>query len=118
MAEAIQLPDQGDTMRRITLRTVICGAALAILAVSAHAQETRPDVVNVNTASSVQLQLLYRVGPVMSERIEAGRPYADMEALDAVKGIGPAFVETNGRYIVFEGETTLSTKVARADSTE
>lgn len=46
--------------------------------------------VDVNTASLDELGSLPGIGPVLAERIVAGRPYATVEELDALSGIGPA----------------------------
>lgn len=52
--------------------------------------------VNINTASSAQLEELPGVGPVLAERIVAYReqhgPFASVTALGAVTGFGPAIV--------------------------
>lgn len=52
--------------------------------------------VNINTASSAQLEELPGVGPVLAERIVAYReqhgPFASVTALEAVTGFGPAVV--------------------------
>lgn len=47
-------------------------------------------VIDVQTASVTDLQSLPGVGPVLAERIVEGRPYASIDALDQVRGIGPA----------------------------
>lgn len=52
--------------------------------------------VNINTASSAQLEELPGVGPVLAERIVAYReqhgPFASVTALEAVTGFGPAII--------------------------
>jgi hypothetical protein len=45
--------------------------------------------VDVNAASAVELASLPGVGPTIAERIVAGRPYEDVDALERVRGIGP-----------------------------
>ncbi|MFV8756583.1 ComEA family DNA-binding protein [Nannocystaceae bacterium ST9] len=45
--------------------------------------------VDVNRASLDELASLPGIGPVLAERIAAGRPYASVEELDRVSGIGP-----------------------------
>lgn len=49
-------------------------------------------LINVNTATAVELDALPGIGPVLAERIVAWRtehgPYASVDALDAVSGIG------------------------------
>jgi competence protein ComEA len=62
-------------------------------------------VVNVNSASTVQLQALPRVGPVLAERIKAYRdsagPFSSLEQLDRVKGIGPAMLKELAPRVTF-----------------
>jgi competence protein ComEA len=52
--------------------------------------------VNLNTATAAELQTLPRVGPVLSERIvdwrEQNGPFASVQELDAVPGIGDAMM--------------------------
>ena len=52
--------------------------------------------IDPNTASLETLESLPRVGPVLAARIAAGRPYARLEDLDRVKGIGPATLAVLG----------------------
>lgn len=44
--------------------------------------------VDVNTADEAELASLPGIGPVIAKRIVAGRPYASVDDLDRVKGIG------------------------------
>jgi competence ComEA-like helix-hairpin-helix protein len=50
-------------------------------------------LVNLNTATAGELELLPRIGPTLSARIIEDRdtngPFEAIEALDRVKGIGP-----------------------------
>jgi competence protein ComEC len=46
--------------------------------------------VNLNTATQAELEALPGVGPTLARRIVEGRPYASVEDLGQVKGIGPA----------------------------
>jgi competence protein ComEA len=90
---------------------------LLAIAGAAVAGESAPEgVVNVNTATSEQLQLLPGVGPALAERIvafrEANGPFRAADELEAVKGIGEKALERLRPYLRVSGETTLATKVA------
>ncbi len=63
-------------------------AALAVLC-------ARPafGLVDINSASLEELQTLPGIGPVLSRRIVAGRPYESLDDLLRVKGIGPKVLE-------------------------
>lgn len=73
------------------------------------------ETVNVNTSTPEELQRLYRVGPVLAERIVAGRPYAAPEELERVSGIGPATLAANWLWLAVEGDTTLTVKVPKPE---
>ncbi len=45
--------------------------------------------VDINRASLAELASLPGIGPVLAERIAAGRPYISVDDLDRVSGIGP-----------------------------
>lgn len=55
---------------------------------AASPEGTAPGRVSLNGASLDDLQTLPGVGPVLAERIAAGRPYRSVEALLEVEGIG------------------------------
>jgi competence protein ComEA len=98
-------------------RHLLCAALLLLVAGTAIAadQHEAKGVVNVNTASSEQLQLLPRIGPALAERIinfrELNGPFKAAEELVAVKGIGERSLENLKPYVVTEGETTLKEKI-------
>jgi competence protein ComEA len=54
--------------------------------------------ISINAADATQLQELPGIGPVTAQAIvderEAGGPYASVDDLDRVRGIGPATIES------------------------
>ncbi|MGB0592129.1 MAG: ComEA family DNA-binding protein [Myxococcota bacterium] len=73
---------------------------------------TRPaGVVNINTASMDQLELLPGIGPGRASRIVSFRslkPFRRVVELSRVKGIGRKTVRRLKVYLTVEGPTTLS----------
>jgi len=51
------------------------------------------EVIDINTASLQQLDILAGIGPVYAQRIVDGRPYSSVDDLDRVKGIGLATIQ-------------------------
>jgi competence protein ComEC len=49
---------------------------------------SRPSRVNINTATAEQLMAIPGIGPVLSRRIIAGRPYLTLDQLRRVEGLG------------------------------
>jgi competence protein ComEA len=98
---------------RIALSLMVM--ALFWVAFAAAGEET-PGVVNINTASAEQLQLLPRVGPALAGRIiefrEANGSYRTVDEIVAVKGIGEKSFEKLEPFIVTSGATTLTDKVS------
>lgn len=70
------------------------------------AQAVAAPLLNINTATPAQLDLLPRIGPTLSTRIvedrEANGPFESIEALDRVKGIGPRTIHNIRPFIVAE----------------
>jgi competence protein ComEA len=100
--------------------------AVVVMAVFAgvgavEASQPATGVVNINTASTEQLQLLPRVGPALAGRIvefrEANGPFRAVDEIVAVKGIGESSFEKLEPYIVTSGATTLAEKVRLPRST-
>jgi competence protein ComEA len=90
-------------------------AALLLAPVAAVAAEAS-GVVNVNTASAAQLELLPRIGPSVAQRIvehreENGGKFASLEDLMLVRGIGERTFALLQPYVALSGETTLEEKV-------
>jgi competence ComEA-like helix-hairpin-helix protein len=57
--------------------------------------KTRPGggLINVNTASLAEPEVLPGIGPVIARRIVEGRPYRSVDDLDRVRGIGKKRLE-------------------------
>jgi competence protein ComEA len=92
--------------------------ALLLVAAVAAAQDARPSTqraVNINTATSEQLQLLPGVGPALAGRIiafrEANGPFEKVDELAAVQGIGDKSLAKLRPYVATSGATSLSEKV-------
>jgi len=103
------------------ISSVLLGV-LVLCAFTGGAENSQPSgVVNINTASSEELQLLPRVGPSLAGRIiefrEANGPFRSVDEIVAVKGIGESSFEKLEPYIVTSGATTLTEKVRVARST-
>jgi competence protein ComEA len=98
-------------------RFVLVVIALAVIVPTAAtaADESAEGVVNINTAGSEQLQLLPRVGPALAGRIidfrENHGPFASIDELVAVKGIGETSLEKLSPFVTTDGATTLDAKV-------
>lgn len=54
---------------------------------------TVPALIDINRATSAQLESLPGIGPKLAERIVAGRPYRTIDDLGKVSGIGPKTLE-------------------------
>jgi len=87
-----------------------------IAGIAQGADASSAGVVNINTATAEQLQLLPRVGPALANRIVEFRTgngeFAKIEEIVAVKGIGERAFENLKPYLTVSGETTLTSKVS------
>jgi competence protein ComEA len=104
---------------RLTLLATIAGMG-AFAGRPAHAASTSMAAVmlapvlegqiNLNTATSEELQLLPGVGPATAAKIIAYReryPFRSTLQIKRIKGIGPKRFEAMRPYLAVEGETTL-----------
>lgn len=57
-------------------------------------------LLDLNTATEKELQSIKGIGPVLAERIIAGRPYRTVDDLLKVKGIGPKRLEKIRAHVV------------------
>ena len=68
-----------------------------------------PGKVNINTADAAQLEALDGIGPTLAQRIVAYReehgPFADIESIMDVNGIGEGIFETIRQQITVEDDT-------------
>ncbi|MBI2339158.1 MAG: helix-hairpin-helix domain-containing protein [Deltaproteobacteria bacterium] len=100
-------------------------AVLALLVIAgqgwAKTLTTLDGVINVNVASAQELQLLPGVGEVKAQAIidaRSAKPFASLDDLLAVKGIGEKMIQKWAPYLAFEGETTLKEIPAPATTAE
>ena len=83
--------------------------ALTATPASAAAKGAIDGVVNINTATPEELQLLPGIGPAKVERILAyrwARPFRTVEELVRVKGIGRKMVRRLRAHLAVQGPTT------------
>jgi competence ComEA-like helix-hairpin-helix protein len=103
--------------RLVSQRIVAALVAFAVAAVAwpAAAAAAPAGKVNINSADAEQLALLPRVGPSIAERIvdhrEENGPFAALEDLMLVRGVGEKTFERMEPYLTLEGDTTLTEKV-------
>ncbi len=69
-------------------RWIVSGIAIIILVSASGTLAQDVQKLNINFASSEELQNLSGIGPKLAEAIIASRPYANVEDLLNVKGIG------------------------------
>jgi competence protein ComEA len=104
-------------MNTATLVRTLLLAALAAVAFTAPALAAKEveGVVNINTASPDELQLLPGIGPAKVQSILAYRqahPFRTVDELVRIKGIGRKMVKRLRVHLVVTGETTARPRKA------
>jgi competence protein ComEA len=61
--------------------------------------------VNLNTATLTELESIPGIGVVLAKQIVANRPYASVDDLLKIRGIGERSVQGLRTYVKVEGET-------------
>lgn len=95
--------------------TVFCVGNVAAAADQEGAKET--NVVNINSATEVELAYLPGVGSTTASRIVAfreKRAFKTPQQLMRVKGIGRKTYRKIQKYIVVKGKTTATSKIKRS----
>jgi competence protein ComEA len=98
------------------VRNAVAAALVALVFAPIAALAAGPaGVVNVNTATTEQLELLPRIGPAVAARIvehrEANGKFATIEDLMLIRGIGERTFALLEPYVTLSGESTLAEKV-------
>ena len=95
---------------RIAGATLALGGLLVAAGLPAFAEEKLTGVVNINTASAEQLELLPGIGAARAQAVIAARQarggFQAVDDLLAVKGIGEASLSRLRPHLVVKGETT------------
>ncbi len=102
----------------VAVAVLTLGAGSALAAKSKTKKELS-GVVNVNTASAAQLDLLPGIGAKAAKRIIELRtktPFAKLEDLRKVKGLGPKKLEKMKPFVAFSGATTATVKKVKVDA--
>jgi competence protein ComEA len=105
-------------VQRSTARMVLLLAVLCALAASLPAKKKPPAApVNLNTATSEELQLVPGIGPVTAEKILQMRKsygaFKSVDDLSAIRGIGPKRLEKMRKYLTV-GKAAAAAKPANS----
>jgi DNA uptake protein ComE-like DNA-binding protein len=66
-------------------------------------KQARAGSIDLNTATTAELQSVSGIGPVLAAKIIAGRPYKDVDDLLRVSGVGPKLLKKLRPYLVVNG---------------
>src|SRR5271169_1690913 len=105
-------------LRQTLVRILLLLAAFGALAGSLPAKKKPPAApINLNTASSEELQQVPGIGPVTAEKILQMRKsygaFKSVDDLSAIRGIGPKRLEKMRKYLTV-GKAVSVTKPANA----
>jgi len=105
-------------MKLASARIVVPLVVLCLLAINAPAKKKPPAApVNLNTATSEDLQLVPGIGPVTAEKILQMRKsygaFKSVDDLSAIRGIGPKRLEKMRKYLTV-GKAAAAAKPANA----
>lgn len=103
----------------VAVAVMALGAGSA-LAAKAKTKKELSGVVNVNTATAAQLDLLPGIGAKAAKRIielRAVKPFVKLEELRKVKGLGPKKLEKMKPFVAFSGSTTATLKKVPVQAT-
>jgi len=91
------------TWRSLARLSLVCIALCAIPAVLSANKKPPAAPINLNTATSDELQQVPGIGPVTAEKIlqmrKAYGPFKSVDDLRAIKGIGPKRLEKMRKYL-------------------
>lgn len=102
MLQRLGIWEKSDAKRLVELRAEQRkeDAELVRLWKEARGEQVPPKPMDVNTASLEELQAIKGIGPVLAERIIAGRPYKSVEDLTKIRGIGAKTLESFRPYFL------------------
>jgi competence protein ComEA len=107
VAQAASLSNEGQASAEDELNRQVTAVEQAKVEKKSASKKSGPpsEPIDVNTATAEQLDALPRVGPALAARIVADRdslgPFDSLEALQRVKGIGPALARGLSPYVTF-----------------
>ena len=90
---------------RTAARSSSPGAARGASGAASRTSSDPPPLIDVDQATGEELESLPRIGPALAKRIlddrDANGPFGSLEALQRVKGIGPAMAKTLEPRVTF-----------------